>query len=404
MKRSKLLYFTILLSSLIFIYFYGGKVPYMLFYTVILLPAFSFLYTFLISVRFKYSQELDRSVILKGEKVDFTCTFYNEDFILYPYIHVIFPGASLNSSGKPNEIKFSLAPRKKKSYTFELKFDYRGIYEVGIDVIRFEDFLGLFRFKYKVPDRKKITVNPRIIELDNLSLRSTLASESRPVKNNVNEDNMSVCDIREYQYGDSIKKIHWKLTSKSEELLVKQFESSSEMSTVLLIDLVPCEPAGDNKIIIEDKIIEAAVAIVHYCLKNWININLLYYNNNLVSINATNNLMFPSIYKTLASVNFNQRVPAGTILDMRINNSIAKTNILLLTSNLDYELCEKLIKAGNGGYDTCLVYISPDQLPGLAGKDEDNIMKFLRENGIFVLKIQINDDIKTSLESLNGLY
>ena len=403
MKRSRLLYLSILLFSILFIYFYGGKIPYMFFYTVILLPVFSFLYTYYVYTRFKFSQELDKDMIMKGEKVNFTLNFYNEDIILYPYIHVTLPGTSLYSSGKSDDIRFSLAPRKKWSYTIELKFDYRGIYEIGIDTVRIEDFLGLFSFEYKLIEHKKVTVNPRIIRLDNFALKSSFAAESKPVRNNLNEDNSSMCDIRDYQYGDSIKRIHWKLTSKSEELLVKQFESSSEISTVLLIDMVPCAAAGENRIIVEDKFIETAVAITNYCLSNWIPTTLMFYDNDLVRINATNSLVFPEIYKALAEVSFDKNIPVGTILGMHINNSIARSNILVLTSNMDFELCEKLIKACNAGYDTCLLYVSPNQLPGCAMKDEDYILEFLDRNGITSLKICIDDEIKEQLESLKLL-
>ena len=60
------MYIALLLSSITFIYFYGGKVPYMLFYIVLLLPVVSLLYTGFIFLRFKYGQAIDKKNCNKG--------------------------------------------------------------------------------------------------------------------------------------------------------------------------------------------------------------------------------------------------------------------------------------------------------------------------------------------------
>ena len=117
---------------------------------------------------------------------------------------------------------------------------------MGIDTVEIEDFLGLFSFKYKVFDPKQLVVYPKIIPLQRLALKNSFISESQPVINSRCEDNVTACDIREYQYGDSMRKIHWKMTSKLDDLMIKQFESTSEISAVLLIDLTT-EHAGRRK-------------------------------------------------------------------------------------------------------------------------------------------------------------
>lgn len=393
------MYIALLLSTLVFIYFYGGKVPYMLFYIVVLLPVVSYLYTGFIFVRFKYGQTIDKKTLTKGDKVNFIFSINNEDFLLYPYIRVSFLGSKTIFADQFAPLKLSLSPSRSKSFALELQCRYRGTYEVGIDTVEIEDFLGLFSFKYKVNEQKKIVVYPKIIQLQRFALKNSFISESQPVINSRCEDNVTACDVREYQYGDSLRKIHWKLTSKLDELMVKQFESTSEISAVLLIDLLPNEFAGESNVIIEDKLTEAAVAIIHYCLYNWIPVNLLFYSDGLININARNHLMFPELYEILAKVKFNQSIPAKDILEIYVNSSTAKTNILLLTSNLDYELCEELYKANSCGYDLSLVYISPEEVIGYSSLEADNILPFLPEVGITTYKMNISDDVRLVLES-----
>jgi len=68
MQRNRILYSFLYVLSLIFIYFYGGKIPYMLFYTVLLLPFVSIAITSIAFVRFKYVQDIDKRSVVKARK------------------------------------------------------------------------------------------------------------------------------------------------------------------------------------------------------------------------------------------------------------------------------------------------------------------------------------------------
>jgi hypothetical protein len=52
-------------------------------------------------------------------------------------------------------------------------------------------------------------------------------------------DNTELSDIRTYISGDSLKSIHWKLSSKSEDLIVKDYSRNKGTSVCILCDLEP---------------------------------------------------------------------------------------------------------------------------------------------------------------------
>ncbi len=398
MKQSRILYLCLFAAALVFAYFNGGKVPYMLLYSIILLPIISLVYTFIILLRFKYGQELDKKFVTKGDKVHFIFSINNEDFFIYPYIRVSFHGAKTIFENQFQVKNFSLRPYSGKNYTIELQCNYRGSYEIGIHSVEIEDFFGLFSFKYNVFEPKYVTVYPRIVYLEKFLLKTDFMSESHSMLNNRNEDMTTISDVRKYSYGDSLKRIHWKLTAKSRDIMVKKFQSTSETSTLMLLDLHKNPYTNGENIILEDKVIESIVAVLYFCLYNWIPVNLVFYSGKLTNLQAKNHLMFNDIFEMMAKVKFNETIPMKDLLEIYSGSTLIKTNIILFTSNLDYDLYNQIYKTSNTGSDVSLVYTSPEEITGEQNMEAQNILSFLPEIGVNSYKINISDNIKEILE------
>jgi uncharacterized protein (DUF58 family) len=398
MRKNRLLYLALLIASISYLYAFGGKVPYMFFSFVLVLLIVSFFYTLIIYYSFKYTQDIDKKFVTKGDKIKFLFNVGNEDFLLYPYLKVTFCGSDTIFANQLQIKYFSLLPRKRKTFAFELECKYRGNYEMGIKSIEIEDFLGIFKFSYNISETKYVTVYPRIVYLDKFYLRTNFLSETHSVLDSKFEDMATISDIREYRFGDSFKKIHWKLTAKSNELMVKNFQSTSETSAVILLDLKRNKFGRELNIIIEDKIIEAVVAVIYYCLSNWIPINLIYYNDKLVSLTGQTPLDFDEIFKTLSKINFHENVGVHDILEIYLSGNAQRTNFIIFTCDLSYDLFNLTYKTKFSGNDISIVYISPDYLTGSPNIEADNIIAYLPEIAVNSYKIDINDDIKSVLE------
>ncbi|ABN52287.1 MAG TPA: DUF58 domain-containing protein [Hungateiclostridium thermocellum] len=400
MQRNRILYSFLYVLSLIFIYFYGGKIPYMLFYTVLLLPFVSIAITSIAFVRFKYVQDIDKRSVVKGEEINYTLSIHNEDFFLYPYIKINFFNNDTIFSNQFEPQCFSLLPFKKKTFSYKLCCKYRGDFFVGVKSIEFEDYLGIVKFVHEPISIKEITVYPRLIKLDSLKLKTDYLSESHALSNSRFENTLTFSDVRKYTYGDSMKKIHWKLSSKMNELLVKNFEGSSHASSAILLDLKKSNRSFEENSIIEDMLIEASIAVIYYCLVNWIPINFIYYNSKgFNTIEAKNALEFKEIYEILSGIKFENTMDIKDVLNIYVKNSVLKkTSILLFTSNLDYGLYDEIYKTKLMGYDINLVYVCPKHVVNTASFEVNNILNELLEIGVMVYKIQTEDDIKNVLE------
>ena len=223
-------------------------------------------------------------------------------------------------------------------------------------------------------------------------------SESHSIMNTNDEDMTTISDVRKYQYGDSLKRIHWKLSAKTQEFMVKKFQNTSETNTIMLLDLHTNPYGVEENIMLEDKLIESTVAVLYYCLQKWIPVNLVYYKDKLINIQAKNHLMFTHLFEILAKVRFNEYVPVKDLLEIYISSALEKTNILIFTSNLDYELYNSLYKGCNAGYGISLVYTSPEKITGIKNPDVENILSSLPEIGVSSYRLNIDDSTKQILE------
>lgn len=392
MNKNRGLFVFLFSMSLIFVYFYGGKIPYMFFYIILLLPLISISLTITAYVRMKYTESIEKTSAVKGEEIGYSFTIANEDFFLCPYIRVNFYSNNTVFARQFDSKSFSLTPFKSKTFSYKLKCNYRGIYPIGIKSIEYEDYLGLVKFTYKPAASKFLTVNPKVIEIENIDITTNMMSEAHSILNSHNVDVTNISDVRKYAFGDSLKRIHWKLSAKTNELMVKNYESTSKTNSIIVLDLEKNNLTEEYNIVIEDKLVETTVGVINYCLLNWIPINLVFYDGILNNINASNHMEFDKLYSTLSIVKFDQEIDVNEVMKLFTATNTQKTNLMIITSKLGYDLCDELYKAKMSGYDVSLIFISAEGL-GLSSQDEKSILGSLPEIGIRVYKADVLENI-----------
>ena len=78
-------------------------------------------------------------------------------------------------------------------------------------------------------------------------------------------------DIRPFRSGDRLRKIHWKLSSKLDELMVKEFSLPTDSSVLLLIELMAPDVAA------LDAVVETLASFSQFLLENEINHHVEWY-------------------------------------------------------------------------------------------------------------------------------
>lgn len=407
MKLNRILYLSLLIITFTFVYYYGGKVPNMFFYTVLVLPIVSFTYMLIGYFMLKYEQSLDNDLIFKGDKVTLTVNITNRGFFILPYISISF----LNDKGgviqkhKINNI--SLQPFSKREISIDYIYKYRGDFKLGVSTIEVQDFLGIFKVILKNKTPLYITVYPQIIDIDEFYLSSGYLSDNVSSIGGGKEDISTIEEINKYNYGDSLRKIHWKLTAKTNELMIREYEKVGSRSAILILDLQSDNFEVEKNAAIEDKLLETTIAILRYCIYNDAEVKLIYDSKGINAINYSNSLDFQKAYEALAKVEFNQKTSFKDIIESEVSYNIGKADIIIATFNINYILYEELNKAILLGCNITLIYIygnekiennKEEYKENLSKAHGDNeaktILALLSELGIKLYEINIEEDIQ----------
>jgi hypothetical protein len=120
----------------------------------------------------------------------------------------------------------------------ETSFRYRGTYEIGVRCLYISDFLGLFSIRLDVDIYQNVMVFPRKLGMDMKMATSATDIPNDAAKLVFSTEKAEISNIREYIPGDSLKSIHWKLSSKAVDgtLMVKEFNTNTSQSVYMLCD------------------------------------------------------------------------------------------------------------------------------------------------------------------------
>ena len=128
-----------------------------------------------------------------------------------------------------------------KSREVELTIPAQRCGEVKIQCaeILLQDLLKLFRRKIRPFETVQTIVYPRAVNVHVEMSRATIGAprEEGRMQNRKGNDPSEMFDIREYVPGDDIRSVHWKLSSKTENLILREASDPSHYNMVILPDL-----------------------------------------------------------------------------------------------------------------------------------------------------------------------
>lgn len=120
----------------------------------------------------------------------------------------------------------------------------RGHYRTGPLMVRTTDPFGLVRLDRTFTATSEVVVTPQVFDLTRVGGGGSggSAGEARPRRVGVlGADDVLV---REYRQGDDVRRIHWRSTARSGELMVRREEQALDPSTSVLLDTRASAHAG----------------------------------------------------------------------------------------------------------------------------------------------------------------
>lgn len=175
-----------------------------------------------------------------GEEVPVEIEVRNRAWLPVLWLHLDDTLPVALSPGRRFGRVLSLLPREVSRYGYSLWARRRGYYAFGPLMAEAGDLLGASTYQARHQLGGAVTVYPKIVplgvSLQSLSPLGTLASRER-----LFEDPTRIQGVRDYQPGDSLRRIDWKTSSRLARLQVRRFEPAIDLQAMVLLNLA----AGD---------------------------------------------------------------------------------------------------------------------------------------------------------------
>ncbi len=362
MKLNRFLYVLLFLAVYIFASNIGGTISYLLLYLVLFIPILSIIYLVYVCFRFRIYQHVERKVLIKGDHISYNFHLSNEGFIAYTDVRVIFEEKTSSVEKISPDTSYCLLPGEDIKKQTTLCCHYRGQYYVGINHVIVRDFFHLFKIKYTYKSTVEVQVMPRVLQLDKLEIGPNEDNMKIDFRNGSKKQMVKDNEVRKYQSGDTMKLIHWKSSAKTRTLMSQKYADEPKTEVISVIDLSERKIDKYEKIVTEDKMLEAVLAIHNYFHLNSISSKVIYGNKAIEIQSIQDKSDFDNFYTICKSILFQSEYSCSELVSyaMKIGSDIG--HLIILTANLNNELCITCNQAVGYGLELTIIYVGDEDL------------------------------------------
>ena len=363
--------FVLMISALVVACIRGGSISYTLLYITWGLPVISGLYLLYVCACFKIGQTFDRNRLSKGETITYGYTMKNRAIVSCLGIKVKFFTELTEFGGDFSGDGHGLLPRETFTESTTVKVKYRGEYFVGIDSIEIRDYFNLFTIKRRFKGKERVHVMPVIPHYESLGITVEEHYENLRVQSLTQQDLYPDVELRKYVSGDSIKAINWKASAKGGELFSRKYIDETNSEVLLLADFSSTGLEGTEKIILEDKIIEAVLGIADYIYRRNINISAMFFDDEVCLIPIRSENGMDNFFTGCAKTRFDARYGAEELFVRSAGKNASQ--IVLVTHKLTDKLLVLAAEYAAKGVFTDIVYIGNDEPEAVTGDVSERV-------------------------------
>ncbi|GAA0803532.1 DUF58 domain-containing protein [Spirilliplanes yamanashiensis] len=162
---------------------------------------------------------------------------------------------------RPRVVLERLGAHQASSVAYTVRADVRGRYDVGPLVVRLTDPFGLCELTRSFPSVDKLTVIPAVVPLPNLRVAGEYAGSGESRARSVAVHGEDDAATREYRRGDDLRRVHWRSTARTGELMVRREEQPWESRATVVLDTRGYAHRGDGPTASFEWAVSAAASI-----------------------------------------------------------------------------------------------------------------------------------------------
>lgn len=172
-----------------------------------------------------------------GEKIPVHVEVHNRSWlpVLWLRLHDTVPADLM--PGTVFRQVISLLPRERVRLSYGLVGKRRGYYRVGPLVTLGGDLIGSASYENRYVEDDYVIVYPKIVALTDLGLPSQSPFGTLPSRERLFEDPTRIRGVRDYQPGDSLRRMDWKTSARVGSLQVRRYEPAIALETAVFVNL-----------------------------------------------------------------------------------------------------------------------------------------------------------------------
>ena len=291
------------------------------------------------------SGEADSKSVHRGEKVRLNLTARHRGWLpIAPLKLEISSGA-----GMPvREIRLRDVPGKLQTLVLPFQADHVGVSCPGVQAWEVEDLMGLFSIRKTAEESMtELLVLPNLFRTEPLTLAP--GDPGSDVMARATEDLSAPSDIREYQAGDPMKKIHWKLSLRKGELLVRKFDEPILQEVLILMDCSrpPSWGHPEAEADIRDALLETAASVFADQQMTDLSVHLPLLGEHPIEIEKS--MGMPLALENLARVDFSETDRFERVLVLESRRLRKVGCLVIISARLNSEMVETMIRMHHMG-------------------------------------------------------
>jgi uncharacterized protein (DUF58 family) len=277
----------------------------------------------------------------------------------------------------------------------------RGRYRFSGATVSIEDPFGLSRREQGLEDTGSLLVYPRLARLTALFSERGLRAHGGGRMLLRRPAGFELHSVREYQDGESLRRVHWPSTARRQQLMVKELEDAPRDEVVVLLDAQEGFTAGTRLDTSFDVQVRAAGSVLWTHARRGRHARLLLTSgaaNEVVSIRSYER-DWPRALEALAAAEQTGRRAVEGFLTEESGPAARASDLVVVTPALRPALVESLISRAVSRQQVSVVYVDLPSFDGRGGRslDVDAGILRLEAAGIPVARLRRGDDLGSVL-------